>query len=833
MDLFLPIHNIAEGGPLLWRARMMFAIYLTGIVVGSFALISSASLALRNGYWFLVALYILAYLSVIAVTFLRRISFPVRAWCGLVIFYTLGMLALVTGGPAGSGRLWLYSFSLFAVLMLGVRIGLLTLVLNASTLILLGWLMGRGNLVWPVIDLSLGVWTVGSVTFIFLNTIVTVSMAVLFRGLEEGLRKERKLAAELAESNEHLRREIDERKHMEEMLRESENKYRSLVDILSDCVYELDKDFKYIYVSPRLKDISGYEPEHYLGRTPFDFMAPGEAQRLSDMIQEGLKSPQPFKGVENSAVRKNGQIGTLETSAVPIYDSRGEHSGYLCVDRDITEHKRAENAVRESEERYRAISEDMPVLICRFLPGGEITYVNKAYCKYFAKTFDEVVGSPFFLLIPEESRGNVMAGISALTVESPTQSHEHKVIAPSGKICWHRWTNRALFDAQGNAVAYQSIGEDITERKRAEELLRQSEEKYRTIFEESKDIVYITTPEGRILDINPAGVELLGYSSREELSEANVSQDTYWNSRDREAFQKVIAEDGFVRDYEVDLKRKDGKRITLLLSANAVRDDKGTILEYRGIMHDVTERRQLEYQLHQSSKLASVGELATGVAHEINNPIAAIDVHAGLISDMLEEVRGKIDDSYLEQIHKDIGTIEQQVERCRLITNNLLSFTRIPRSEGMSFGINDLLKKTTKMVSGMSFSDTDVELKLDHELPSYRGSPNLLQQVFVNLLTNAFKATEPQGKITISTCLDDSGSIRIQLTDTGHGMTEDISDRIFDPFFTTSPEGEGTGLGLSISYYIVKQMNGEISVDSIPGQGSTFTVTLPVVDSPT
>jgi signal transduction histidine kinase len=136
------------------------------------------------------------------------------------------------------------------------------------------------------------------------------------------------------------------------------------------------------------------------------------------------------------------------------------------------------------------------------------------------------------------------------------------------------------------------------------------------------------------------------------------------------------------------------------------------------------------------------------------------------------------------------------------------------------------------MVSSISGSDADVEIKLDRKLPPYWGSPSLLQQVFVNLLSNAFKAIGAKGKITISTHLMDDGHIRIQFTDSGHGIPEDIRERIFDPFFTTRPEGEGTGLGLSISYYIVQQMNGEISVDSTPGQGTTFTVTLPVVDSP-
>jgi len=154
----------------------------------------------------------------------------------------------------------------------------------------------------------------------------------------------------------------------------------------------------------------------------------------------------------------------------------------------VTRLSQREQALRESEERYRAIAEDMPVLICRFLPGGEITFVNEAYCKYFAKTPEELVGSNFLSLIPEANRENVMANISALTVESPTQSHEHPVTAPNGGVRWQRWTNRAMFDARGNVVAYQSIGEDITERKRAEEALRVSEEAL------EKRIVALTQP---------------------------------------------------------------------------------------------------------------------------------------------------------------------------------------------------------------------------------------------------------------------------------------------------------------------------------------------------
>jgi two-component system sensor histidine kinase UhpB len=359
---FLPIGHIAEEGPLLWRERIMFAIYFSGIVVGSFALVSSTSLALRNGYWYLVVVYILAYLCAIVITFVRRISFPVRAWCGLMIFYILGMFALVTGGPAGSGRLWLFSFSLVAVLLLGVKVGVLALIINATTLLLLGWLMSTGTLVWPVIDLSLGVWTVGSATFIFMNTIVTVSVAVLFRGLEEGLGKERKLSEDLAESNQHLQKEMAERRRAEETVQQSESKYRSLVELTSDWIWEVDQSGVYTYVSPKVKDLLGYEPEELIGTRPFELMPPDEGRRVNASFASIAASKETFEGLENVNLHKDGREVVLETNGVPILDTDGNLMGYRGIDRDITERKRTEEELKNSRQQLRDLAKHLVVL---------------------------------------------------------------------------------------------------------------------------------------------------------------------------------------------------------------------------------------------------------------------------------------------------------------------------------------------------------------------------------------------------------------------------------------------------------------------------------------
>jgi len=235
--------------------------------------------------------------------------------------------------------------------------------------------------------------------------------------------------------------------------------------------------------------------------------------------------------------------------------------------RSESNRKLAVEALLESEKRYRAVAEDTPMLICRFLPGGEITYVNQAYCNYFEKTPEELVGSSFLSLIPEAGREPVMANISALTVESPTQSHEHRVIAANGKIRWQRWTHRGLFGATGEPLAYQSIGDDITERKRTEGALRESEERYRTLVEENPHGVQEIDSDGIIVFANAAHCEMLGYEEAELIGRSAADFLVPGPQRDELPrylrtlvqdqpapslyFQKNLKKDGEVRDVEV------------------------------------------------------------------------------------------------------------------------------------------------------------------------------------------------------------------------------------------------------------------------------------------
>jgi two-component system NtrC family sensor kinase len=244
------------------------------------------------------------------------------------------------------------------------------------------------------------------------------------------------------------------------------------------------------------------------------------------------------------------------------------------------------------------------------------------------------------------------------------------------------------------------------------------------------------------------------------------------------------------------------------------------------VIRDVTERKRMEFQLLQSGKLAAIGELAAGVAHEINNPISAIDVQTGLMRDILADECG-LDGPFVSQFHRCLDVVEGQVRRCHSVTNNLLSFSRFPESGKERFDVNQLLRKTIQFVTSLSDKNPKIELRLDERVPLLYADPNRLEQVFVNLWNNAVRAIDREGSVLISTGMDEQNTIKISFTDSGAGIPVEIRDRIFEPFFTTRPEGEGTGLGLSISYYIIREMKGNITFESSCGNGTTFTIALP------
>jgi len=262
---------------------------------------------------------------------------------------------------------------------------------------------------------------------------------------------------------------------------------------------------------------------------------------------------------------------------------------------------RKEQELRESEERYRNVVEDQTEFICRFRPDGTHVFVNDAYCRYFQKERDKIIGKGFIPALPAEDREAVRRHFASLTVRHPVGEIRHRIIMPDGGVRWQRWSDRAIFDADGTVLEYQSVGRDITDVIAAEEMVRESEERYRRFFRTSGDCVYITTPGGDWIDLNDAAVTLFGYQGRDELMKVNMA-DLYARRNDRKEHIRLIAEHGYLKEYPVDLRRRDGTVVPTLITSVALYDAGGNITGFQGTIRDTTAQRQAEAALRESEE---------------------------------------------------------------------------------------------------------------------------------------------------------------------------------------------------------------------------------------
>lgn len=375
-------------------------------------------------------------------------------------------------------------------------------------------------------------------------------------------------------------------------------------------------------------------------------------------------------------------------------------------------------------------------------------------------------------------------------------------------------------------------------RKRAVHLGKQTEQKLRTLFSEIEDVVFISTPEGKFLDVNPAGAKLFGYSSIKELLDVNIGEDLYVNPDDRIQYQKKLEIRGQLKDYELELKTKDNKKIMVLATVAVLRNENGGIVAYEGILRDVTEQRHLEQQFFQAQKMESIGLLAGGVAHDFNNILTTITGYAELMQMDMDESHPN---------YNDVNNIIQGGKRAENLIRQLLAFSRKQMIQTKIIDINKEISELYKMLTRLIAEDIKIELDLKKNLSTIKADPVQIQQILVNLIVNAghaikekkdktnlkyIKIITSEINLTREFTRQHPGSsegkhIVITVEDTGIGMDKEIMQKIFDPFYTTKRDSEGTGLGLATVYGIVKQNNSSIYVESQPGVGSSFKIYWP------
>lgn len=497
-------------------------------------------------------------------------------------------------------------------------------------------------------------------------------------------------------------------------------------------------------------------------------------------------------------------------------------------------------ALKESEEHYRTLVQNAPeAIVVLDVDKGTFVDCNENATRLFRLGREELLQRGLAELSPPQQpdgrpselacRQNVDSALRGETsrfewVHSNSQGEEvscevHLVRLPSA-------TRRLI---RGSIV-------DITERKRSEAALRASEARYRGLVNNATYGIYWVTPAGKLLDVNPALVRMLGYDSAEELLAVEYSGALYCNPVARDKLYADYLRTGRV-DATVEWKRKDGKAISVRLKGWQTGDAERGDVCIELIVEDVTERLGLEKQLVQAQKFEAIGQLAGGIAHDFNNMIGAILGWAELGMDETEAG---------SRLHGRFQKVRQQADRAAALTRQLLAFARRQILEPRNIDLNHTTAETLSLLEKVIGSNIEVKTRLAPDLAVVRADPIQIEQVLMNLCINARDAMPGGGSLTVETsnvAIDDQfcalqplahpgDYIRMSITDTGTGMDAATLDRIFEPFFTTKEIGKGTGLGLATVYGIVRQHGGFLNVHSEPGVGSTFRVYIPVSTAP-
>jgi PAS domain S-box-containing protein len=500
----------------------------------------------------------------------------------------------------------------------------------------------------------------------------------------------------------------------------------------------------------------------------------------------------------------------------------------LRLARDMT------GALRASEAKYRAIVEDQTELVCRFRPGGVLSFVNDACCRYFGRTAGELIGTPFLALFPETDRAAVMAPINALTAADPTVTTEHRHVLTGGEIHWHQWTYRSLYDSDGQLLEYQSVGRDITERKLAEQRLHESVRQMRHLVESAGVVPYTWDVEARRYSyIGPQVEQLFGHSA-EQWNDKTIWMDSV-HPDDRERVRAwADAFDEHPRDSSAEYRmlRPDGTIVWVRDIIKIETDESGGRVGY-GTVVDVTDGKLRDGQLLQAQRMEAVGQLTSGIAHDFNNLLMIVIGNLDLLLRRLDA-----EDALARELAE--GALNAGLDGAEL-TKQLLTFARKQPMQSVPIDLNALVARSVALLRRTLGEIIEIETDLAPDLWMIESDPAQLEAALTNLAINTRDAMAMGGRLLIATenkhvgvenasadgDLGPGDYVMVAVNDTGSGIAPEIINRVFEPFFTTKETGKGSGLGLSMIYGFAKQSNGHVDIESQVDVGTCVRLYLP------
>ncbi len=559
----------------------------------------------------------------------------------------------------------------------------------------------------------------------------------------------------------------------------------------------------------------------------------------------------PFIMLSNSSGEEQA-VEAMQRGAHDYLLKSNLHRLSPAVERELreaeerVERRRAEAALEENRRFLQEITDNIPGIVFRFFhkPDGTMGFdFVSGDVKSMLELSREQLLADFSLgwdLIVAEDQPALMRSIQQAVQAMQAWEQEFRIRTPSGKLKWIRGQDQPVQKTADGT--FHSVGTllDITARKVAEAAVRQSEERYRAIFESFKDVYFEAALDGTLVLVSPSCNALLGYAPEELLG--RLFAEFCADAPEWERLIKVIRQQQGVVEHELSVRTRSGKVLHAAVAADLLRDRLGAPLRIRGVLRDVTERKRaeqsrssLEAQLRQAQKMEAIGTLAGGIAHDFNNMLTAIMGHAELL---------QLDCAEQTNVQNSVEEILKAAHRAKDLVQQILTFSRRREQKRVVVKLAPIIKEAAKLLR--SSIPTTIEMH-SHvaDVPNTLADPTQIHQVVMNLCTNAAQSmTDQKGRLDLMLhvesvdpqvasrhrSLQPRRYVVLTVSDTGCGMDPQTLDRVFDPFFTTKPPGEGTGLGLSVVHAIVEAHEGAITVESEVDRGTTFRVYLPVIE---
>ncbi len=625
--------------------------------------------------------------------------------------------------------------------------------------------------------------------------------------------------------------DITEKHQAEELIKDSEARYRSFVQNFHGIVFRGQLDFTPIFMHGAIEEITGYsEDELVNGSIRWDQLI--HPDDLTSKIESTAKIntvPAYHCETEYRILRKDGTVRWVHEYVQNVSDTSGKPSHVQGALYDVTDRKQIEEALKQSEQNYRMLIENQTDLVVKIDSQGKFLFVSPSYCEKFGKTEDELLGSTFLPLVHSDDREATTRAMENLHRPPFTAYMEQRALTKDG---WRSiaWVDTAILDENNAAEAFIGVGRDITERKIAQEALEAEKERLAVTLRSIGDGVITTDRNGQITLINKMAENLTGWTEDSALGQPISKVLHIVNEQTREPcvnpVQRVIDTRQIIGlANNTLLIRKDGKEFIIADSGAPIIGKGGEVIGVVLVFRDITEKRQMQQERLKIQKLESLGVLAGGIAHDFNNFLTGIIGNLSLV---------KLDIGPASSVYDSIMRMESAALRAKNLTQQLLTFSKGGEPVKASLDLPELLKEAVE------FSLRGSNLKCDYdfssELKSVEADAGQINQVINNLVINAVQAT-PQGGLlklsaeNVALGIDNAENltpgeyVKIAITDQGVGIPAAHFDRIFDPYFTTKQKG--SGLGLTVAFSIIDKHDGRITVASESRAGTTFQILLP------